>query len=100
MIIQNNTKVVVCVEVYSETIVVVVVLLAQAAFIGVGAMVITNDKMRDHHFQMLSHRSFLRWKERHCVHFSFGLQTSKVRACPTMLCSLLEWWWFLICAPN
>jgi hypothetical protein len=34
--------------------------------------VLTNDEMRDHHFQMLAPRTFLRWKERHQVHFSFG----------------------------
>ena len=27
--------------------------------------------MRDHHFQMLGHRYFLRWKERSQVHFTF-----------------------------
>ena len=36
------------------------------------ALVVTNDEMRDHHFQMLAPRMFLRWKERHQVHFSFG----------------------------
>lgn len=36
------------------------------------ALVLTNDEMRDHHFQMLAPRSFLRWKERHQVHFEFG----------------------------
>eukprot|EP00934_Nitzschia_sp_Nitz4_P004275 Nitzschia sp. Nitz4//scaffold27_size158506//121016//124588//NITZ4_002618-RA/size158506-processed-gene-0.88-mRNA-1//-1//CDS//3329545542//4265//frame0 len=35
-------------------------------------LVLTNDEMRDHHFQMLSPRTFLRWKERHQVHFDFG----------------------------
>ena len=35
-------------------------------------LVLTNDEMRDHHFQMLAPRVFLRWKERHQVHFSFG----------------------------
>lgn len=34
--------------------------------------VVTNDEMRDHHFQMLSPRSFARWKERHQIRFSFG----------------------------
>jgi hypothetical protein len=34
--------------------------------------VVTNDEMRDHHFQMLAPRFFLRWKERHQVHFDFG----------------------------
>lgn len=40
-----------------------------ALFCGRGTMVLSNDEMRDHHFQMLAHRSFLRWKERHQVHF-------------------------------
>ena len=35
------------------------------------ANMLTNDEMRDHHFQMLAPRSFLRWKERHQIHFSF-----------------------------
>jgi pentatricopeptide repeat protein len=39
---------------------------------GPGTLVVTNDEMRDHHFQMLSPRSFLRWKDRHQIHFSFG----------------------------
>jgi len=43
-----------------------------AALVHRGTMVITNDEMRDHHFQMLAHRSFLRWKERHRVTFTFG----------------------------
>jgi hypothetical protein len=36
------------------------------------SLVLTNDEMRDHHFQMLAPRTFLRWKERHQVHFNFG----------------------------
>lgn len=36
------------------------------------AQVLTNDEMRDHHFQMLAPRTFLRWKERNQVHFFFG----------------------------
>jgi hypothetical protein len=39
---------------------------------GKQCMVVTNDEMRDHHFQMLSHGSFLRWKERHQIRFEFG----------------------------
>ena len=35
-------------------------------------LVVTNDEMRDHHFQMLAPRMFLRWKERHQIHFNFG----------------------------
>jgi ribonuclease P protein 3 len=39
---------------------------------GPGTLVLSNDEMRDHHFQMLAARSFVRWKDRHLVHFSFG----------------------------
>jgi ribonuclease P protein 3 len=39
---------------------------------GPGTHVLTNDEMRDHHFQMLAQRSFVRWKERHQIHFGFG----------------------------
>jgi hypothetical protein len=38
---------------------------------GERCKVVSNDEMRDHHFGMLSPRSFLRWKERHVVHFNF-----------------------------
>lgn len=37
--------------------------------------VVTNDQMRDHHFQMLGPKEFLKWKERHQCFFhiqSFG----------------------------
>lgn len=45
----------------------------QAALVsGPGTLMVTNDEMRDHFFQMLAPRSFLRWKERHQVHFHFG----------------------------
>ncbi|KAG5180546.1 hypothetical protein JKP88DRAFT_258092 [Tribonema minus] len=43
-----------------------------AVRVGGRVLVVTNDEMRDHHFLMLSHRSFQRWKERHQVHFCFG----------------------------
>jgi hypothetical protein len=33
--------------------------------------VITNDEMRDHHFQFLSPRYFIRWRERHRVRYNF-----------------------------
>ena len=39
------------------------------------SLVLTNDEMRDHHFQMLAPRIFLRWKERHQIHFGFGAWT-------------------------
>jgi ribonuclease P protein 3 len=43
-----------------------------ALYAGPGTLVVTNDEMRDHHFQMLARRSFLRWKDRHQVRFSLG----------------------------
>jgi len=33
---------------------------------------VSNDQMRDHHFQMLSTRKFLKWRERHWVNFNFA----------------------------
>ena len=42
-------------------------------------LAITNDEMRDHHFQMLAQGSFLRWKERHQVHFNFGQYDRELR---------------------
>ena len=46
---------------------------------GRSTQVVTNDEMRDHHFQMLSPRSFLRWKERQQIHFSFGVWNGERR---------------------
>ena len=43
-----------------------------ALYSGPGTLAVTNDEMRDHHFQMLAPRYFLRWKDRHQVHFKFG----------------------------
>ena len=43
-----------------------------ALWCGRNTLVLTNDEMRDHHFQMLAHRVFLRWKERARIHFTFG----------------------------
>lgn len=40
--------------------------------IALGCKVVTNDEMRDHHFQMLAPRCFSRWKERRQVRFAFG----------------------------
>ena len=37
---------------------------------GSACKVISNDEMRDHHFGMLSPKYFLRWKERHVLHFN------------------------------
>jgi len=41
-------------------------------------LLVTNDEMRDHHFQMLSTLVFIKWKEIHQVHFTFhGKQALK-----------------------
>ena len=37
------------------------------------SLVVSNDELRDHHFQMLAPRGFVRWKDRHRVRFRFGL---------------------------
>ena len=42
-------------------------------------LAITNDEMRDHHFQMLAQGSFLRWKERHRVRFDFGAWNDRLQ---------------------
>jgi len=39
--------------------------------IGTDTVVVTNDHCRDHHFEMLSQRLFVRWKERHLVNYDF-----------------------------
>ena len=46
-------------------------------------LVVTNDHMRDHHFQMLSQRCFLKWRERHVVNFGFA--NKGMRTPPTLL---------------
>jgi len=48
-------------------------------------LAITNDEMRDHHFQMLAEDSFLRWKERHQVYFDFGHYNKQLGRRPTLL---------------
>lgn len=39
---------------------------------GKEVVMVSNDQMRDHHFQMLSARKFLKWRERHWVNFHFA----------------------------
>ena len=46
-----------------------------ALYYGIDTMVLTNDECRDHHFQMLAHRSFVKWQERHQIRFKFGSWT-------------------------
>lgn len=46
---------------------------------GPGTLVVTNDEMRDHHFQMQSPRYFLRWKDRHQVHFDFAEERDRAQ---------------------
>ena len=43
-----------------------------ALHFGPGTCIVTNDEMRDHHFQMIAPRSFIRWRDRHQIHFQFG----------------------------
>jgi Protein-only RNase P/Pentacotripeptide-repeat region of PRORP len=43
-----------------------------ALHFGPGTRIVTNDEMRDHHFQMIAPRSFIRWRDRHQIHFNFG----------------------------
>lgn len=40
-----------------------------AVKLGGRTLMVSNDEMRDHHFQMIHNRAFLRWKERHQVHY-------------------------------
>lgn len=49
-------------------------------FKGGRTLLVTNDEMRDHHFQMLSQKAFLRWKERHQVYFNLGGYEGNARA--------------------
>jgi pentatricopeptide repeat protein len=48
-----------------------------ALWSGRQTRVVTNDEMRDHYFQMLAPRSFLRWKERHQIHFHFEFKNGQ-----------------------
>ena len=43
-----------------------------ALHFGPGTCIVTNDEMRDHHFQMIAPRAFIRWRDRHQIHFNFG----------------------------
>lgn len=47
------------------------------AAVAMNCQVVTNDEMRDHHFQMLSPRWFCRWKERKQIHFTFGAWSNR-----------------------
>ncbi|ETP37112.1 hypothetical protein F442_15053 [Phytophthora nicotianae P10297] len=40
-----------------------------AVKLGGRTLMVSNDEMRDHHFQMIHNRAFRRWKERHQVHY-------------------------------
>ncbi|KPA81127.1 putative mitochondrial hypothetical protein [Leptomonas pyrrhocoris] len=45
---------------------------ATAASTSHRTLVCTNDKMRDHHFRLLSPRAFTRWRDRHRIGFRCG----------------------------
>lgn len=49
-----------------------------AVKLGGRTLVVTNDEMRDHHFQMLDNRAFVRWKERHRARFSAATGDSQL----------------------
>eukprot|EP00644_Phytophthora_capsici_P013367 jgi/Phyca11/548492/estExt2_Genewise1Plus.C_PHYCAscaffold_290083 len=40
-----------------------------AVKLGGRTLMVSNDEMRDHHFQMIHNRAFGHWKERHQVHY-------------------------------
>lgn len=40
-----------------------------AVKLGGRTLAVTNDEMRDHHFQMIHNKAFVRWKERHQAHY-------------------------------
>ncbi|RLN87337.1 hypothetical protein BBJ28_00016624 [Nothophytophthora sp. Chile5] len=40
-----------------------------AVKLGGRTLLVSNDEMRDHHFQMIHDRALARWKERHQVHY-------------------------------
>ncbi|KAF1328878.1 hypothetical protein FI667_g6318, partial [Globisporangium splendens] len=42
---------------------------------GGRTLAVTNDEMRDHHFQMIHDRAFSRWKERHQTHYEVNGST-------------------------
>lgn len=37
---------------------------------GGRVLMVSNDEMRDHHFQMIHNKAFVRWKERHQVRYA------------------------------
>ena len=51
---------------------------------GAQCRVISNDEMRDHHFGMMNSSTFLRWKERHIVHFNLPYVEPPARPTPTL----------------
>ena len=42
-------------------------------------LLVSNDFMRDHHFQMLAPRAFLTWRDRHQVRFAFSERSDGAR---------------------
>ena len=68
------------------------------------SIIISNDQMRDHHFQMLSMKHFLKWRERHWVNrvLRQGLQdATDLRLPDTVLYSHATPRWALVlsCTP-
>ena len=52
------------------------------AAVSHGALLVTNDEMRDHLFQLLGTDFFPKWKERHQVRYSFSLDGPQLHMPP------------------
>ncbi|TKY45915.1 Proteinaceous RNase [Spatholobus suberectus] len=59
-------------------------------------LIVTNDEMRDHLFQLLGNDFFPKWKERHQVHFSFSDTGSPVFHMPPPCSVVIQNRWLCI----
>ncbi|KAE8037461.1 hypothetical protein FH972_010048 [Carpinus fangiana] len=53
------------------------------AAVKVQCLLVTNDEMRDHIFELLGSSFFLKWKERHQVRYTFGKGNVKLQMPPS-----------------
>ncbi|KAJ8617482.1 hypothetical protein MRB53_013668 [Persea americana] len=53
------------------------------AAVKLKCLLVTNDEMRDHIFELLGRNFFLKWKERHQVHFTFVKGALKLQMPPS-----------------
>ncbi|XP_021716397.1 proteinaceous RNase P 2-like [Chenopodium quinoa] len=53
------------------------------AAVKMKCLLVTNDEMRDHIFELLGSSFFLQWKERHQVHYTFGKGVPNLKMPPT-----------------